>query len=90
MDSGYFTDENLEAAYDHELNVLIMPRLIARRINDKLRGKKFQDVDYLIEKEVKKVTKRYADITSKGYVCPYQIHSEECVKKEINSEFNKN
>ena len=62
MDSGYFTDENLEAAYDHELNVLIMPRLIARRINDKLQYKKFQDVDYLIEKEVKKVTKRYADI----------------------------
>lgn len=89
LDSGYFTDDNLEAAYNHDLNVLIMPRITARRINDKLRGKKFQDVDYLIEEEVKKVTKRNADITSKGYVCPYKIHSEECVKKEINSEFNR-
>ena len=89
LDSGYFTDENLEAAYDHDLNILIMPRLIARRINDKLREKKFKDVEYLIEEEVDKVTKRHADITSNGYVCPNNIHSEECVKKEINSEFNR-
>ena len=89
LDSGYFTDANLEAAYDENLNILIMPRLIATRINDKLRGKKFQDVDYLIEEEVKKVTKRHADITSKGYICPYGIHSEPCVEKEINSEFNR-
>ena len=37
LDSGYFTDDNLEAAYNHNINVLIMPRLVARRINDKLR-----------------------------------------------------
>lgn len=89
LDSGYFTDANLEAAYDHNLNVLIMPRLIARRINDKLRGKKFNDIEYLIEQEVDKVTKRHADITSKGYTCPYGIHSEDCVEKKINSEFNR-
>lgn len=90
LDSGYFTDENLEAAYDHELNVLIMPRLIARRINDKLRGKKFQDVEYIIEEEIDKVTKKYADITHNGYICPMEIHSAGCVKKEIDSEFNRN
>ena len=90
LDSGYFTDANLEAAYDHDLNVLIMPRLIARRINDKLRGKEFQNVEYLIKEEVDKVTKKHVDITHKGYVCPYGIHSQECVKKEINSEFNRN
>lgn len=89
LDSGYFTDDNLESAYYHDLNVLIMPRLIARRINDKLRDKKFQDVEYLIEEEVDKVTKRHADITCDGYVCPMRIHSEECVEKEINSEFNR-
>ena len=70
LDSSYFTDANLEAAYDENLNILVMPRLIATRINDKLRGNEFQDVDYLIEEEVKKVTKKHADITSKGYVCP--------------------
>ena len=89
LDSGYFTDDNLEAAYDHDLNVLIMPRIIARRINDKLRGKEFQNVEYLIAQEVEKITKRHADITSKGYVCPNGIHSQECVKKQINSEFNR-
>ena len=89
LDSGYFTDNNLEAAYDNDLNVLIMPRLIARRINDKMRGKQFQNVNYLIEEEVEKVTKRHADITSKGYVCPYGIHSEDCVEKDINSAFNR-
>ena len=66
-----------------------MPRVIARRVNDKLRGKKFQDIEYLLEEEVKKVTKRHADITSKGYVCPNCIHSNDCVEKEINSEFNR-
>ena len=90
LDSGYFTDDNLEAAYDHDLNVLIMPRLIARRINDKLRGKEFQNIEYLIEQEIEKITKRHADVTSKGYVCPNGIHSQECIKKEINSEFNRN
>lgn len=90
LDSGYFTDANLEATYEHDIDVLIMPRIIARRTNDKLRGKKFQDVKYLIEEEVVKVTKRQADITHDGYICPYGIHSEECVKKEINSEFNRN
>jgi len=67
-----------------------MPRLIARRINDKLRGKEFQNIEYLIEQEIEKITKRHADVTSKGYVCPNGIHSQECIKKEINSEFNRN
>lgn len=88
LDSGYFTDDNLEAAYNHDINVLIMPRLVARRINDKLREKKFQDVEYLIEQEVKKVTKRHTDITNKGYICPNGILSQDCIEKEINSEFN--
>ena len=94
LDSGYFTDDNLEddnleAAYNHDIKVLIMPRIIARRINNKLREKKFNDVEYLIEQEVKKVTKNHAEVTSKGYVCPYGIHCEDCVEKEINSEFNR-
>ena len=74
---------------DENLNILIIPRLIATRINDKLRGKEFQDVDYLIEEEVKKVTKKHGDITSKDYVCLYYFHSEPCVGKEINSAFNR-
>ncbi len=89
LDSDYFTDDNLEAAYDHNLNVLIMPRLIARRINDKLRGRKFQDVEHLIEEGVGKITKRHTDIANKGHVCPFGVHSECCVEKEINSEFNR-
>ena len=89
LDSGYFTRNNLEAAYDNNLNVLIMPRLIARRINDKLRGKQFQDVDYLMEEKIDKVTKKHADVTNKGYICPNGIHSEDCFEKEINSEFNR-
>ena len=89
LDSGYFTDANLEAAYDHNLNVLIMPRLIARRINDNLRGKKLNNMEYLIEENVKKITKKHTDITGKGYVCPYGVHSEDCIEKEINSAFNR-
>ena len=29
------------------------------------------------------------NITSKGYTCLYGVHSDECVEKKINSEFNK-
>ena len=90
LDSSYFTDANLESTYEHDLDILVIPQIITRRINNKLRGKKFQDVKYLIEQEVEKITKRYADITPNGYICPYCIHSEECVEKEINSEFNRN
>ena len=66
-----------------------MPRIIARRVNDKLRGKKFDDINYILEEDIKKVTKRHANITSKGYTCPYGVHCDECVEKKINSKFNK-
>ena len=89
LDSGYFSDSNLESADKHNVNVLIMPRAIARRVNDKLRDKKFGDIDYIIEEELTKVTKRHADITSKGYLCPFGIHSEPCYEKPINSEYNR-
>ena len=89
LDSGYFSDENLEAAYENNINLLIMPRIIARRVNDKLRGKKFDDINYILEEDIKKVTKRHANITSKGYTCPYGVHCDECVEKKINSKFNK-
>ena len=89
LDSGYFSDENLEAAYENNINVLIMPRIIARRVNDKLRGKKFDDINYILEEDIKKVTKRHTNITSKGYTCPYGVHCDECVEKKINSKFNK-
>lgn len=89
LDSGYFSDENLESADKHNTNVLIMPKIHARRINDKMRGKKFKDINYILDEEIKKITKNYADITTQGYVCPFNIHSNECEVKEINSKFNK-
>ena len=52
LDSGYFSDENLEAAYENNINLLIMPRIIARRVNDKLRGKKFDDINYNLQKRI--------------------------------------
>ena len=53
-----FSDENLEAAYENNINVLIMPRIIARRVNDKLRGKKFDDINYILEEDIKKVNQK--------------------------------
>lgn len=47
-----------------------MPRVIARRINDKLRGKKFQDIEYILEEEIKKISKRHADVTRNGLYMP--------------------
>ena len=37
LDSGYFTNENLESAHFYNMKVLIMPRVIARYNNDKIK-----------------------------------------------------
>lgn len=51
------------------------------------RNSKIQTI--LLKKKWKKITKRHADITGNGYVCPNGIHSEDCIEKEINSKFNR-
>ena len=43
---------------------------------------------FVFKTYIEKVTKRHADITSKGYVCPYGVHCDKCVEKKINSDFN--
>lgn len=89
LDSGYFSDENLRVAYESGINILIMPKVIARRINDELRGKKFCDIDYILENDYEKITKRELNITTQGYQCPMGLHSIPEEPKLTNSKFNK-
>ena len=37
LDSGYFSDHNLEIADKYAINALIMPKVIARQRNNKIR-----------------------------------------------------
>ena len=68
-------------SYVNNLNILIMPGLIVTRIDDKLIGKEFQDTDYIIGEEVKKVTKMHVGILLYSFRALFQ--------KEINSAFNR-
>lgn len=88
LDSGYFTDVNLESAHFHNMNVLIMPRNIARYNNDKLRGEIPETVNEFKQNN-KKITMRQMKRTYDGYVCLNNIQSNliDCI--EPNSKFNR-
>ncbi len=74
LDSGYFTNENLEAAHFHNMKVLIMLRSIARYSNDELRGRTPETVDEVLEK-IKKITLREMKRIHNGYLCLYNVES---------------
>lgn len=88
LDSGYFTNENLESAYFHNMKVLIMPRTIARSKNDKLRERLPDDPDEFI-KEIKKITLREMERLYNNYKCPFGITTELIDIVDVNSEFNR-
>ena len=70
LDSGYFSDHNLEIADKYGINALIMPKVIARQRNNKIReenqlekkNKNTKNDDQISKKEMKRV---YG-----AYICP--------------------
>ena len=88
LDSGYFTNENLESAHFHNMKVLIMPRSIARSINDILRERLPDSPEEFLE-TVEKITMREMTRIYNGFKCPYNMETELISKIEVNSEFNR-
>ena len=88
LDSGYFTNENLESAYFHNMKVLIMPRTTARYNNDKLRGRTPETVEEVLE-NFKKLTMREMKRIADGYSCLYNVKSRLVDEKIVNSAFNR-
>ena len=88
LDSGYFTDENLESAYFHNMKVLIMPRSIARYNNDKLRGRTPEKVEDVLE-NIKQITMREMKRTYDGYLCLYNVKSQLIDEMFTDSQYNK-
>ena len=89
LDSGYFTDNNLEVVQLFGLNVLIMPRGIARYNNDKLKNK-------IIEGDIEKIIEKYDAITMyrmksvfDGFECPYNQRTKKGEPIMTNSKFNR-
>ena len=88
LDSGYFTNENLEAAYYHNMKVLIMPKSIARYNNDQLRGRIPKTVEEILEK-FESLTLREMKRTKDGYFCLYNQKSSLENDIDVDSEFNR-
>jgi len=86
MDSGYFSDYNLEKAYEHEIKALIMPKNKAIEQNQEYRKRKGI---ITTEENEKSITKKDFKREKKSYKCPYgeKVVLEEV--KEINSINNK-
>ena len=75
LDSGYFSDHNLEIADKYAINALIMPKVIARQRNNKIReennlekkNKNTKNDDKLSRKQMKRI---YG-----AYICPFNQKS---------------
>ena len=89
LDSGYFSDFNLESAYEHDINALIMSKVLARQINKEYRinkGLKKPDPDV---DELESIGRKQLLRVNNGYLCPIGEKLELTDVKEINSEFNR-
>jgi len=87
FDSGYFSDDNLESLDKHEINGLIMPKLISRQNNNKLREKNHlptKEKNYNQKKHGKKDLIR----VNNGYICKNGEKLELFEIKTINSKKN--
>lgn len=88
LDSGYFTDVNMEKAEYYGLNILIMPRSIAKKYNDKLKDRIPEDSEEF-KKKFKKITLREMQRIFNGYICPYGINSKLIDIIPVNSKYNR-
>jgi len=87
FDSGYFSDNNLESMDKHEINGLIMPKIISRQNNNKLRAQNdlpTKEKNYNLKKYGKKDFTR----VNNGYLCKKGYKLELNKIKPINSKTN--
>ena len=72
-DAGYFTKENIEAAYFEDMEVVIMSRQMARQRNNRKREKWLKNLNK-VKKDLKKddVTKKLCIRIVDAFVCPFE------------------
>ena len=69
LDSGYFSDYNLEIADKYAINVLIMPKVIARQRNNKIREENNLEKKNKNTKNDDKISKKQMPRVDGGYIC---------------------
>ena len=87
FDSGYFSDDNLESLDKNEINGIIMPKIISRQNNNKIRAKNHlptKEKNYNLKKHGKKDFIR----VNCGYICKNGQKLELFEIKTINSKKN--
>ena len=75
LDSGYFSDYNLEIADKYAINVLIMPKVIARQRNNKIRSENDLKEKNKNTKNDDKISKKQMERVKDGYICPFNQKS---------------
>ena len=89
LDSGYFSDHNLEIADKYAINALIMPKVIARQRNNKIREENNLDKKNKNTKNDDKISKKQMKRVYNGYICPNNQKTEIISNKIINNDRNK-
>ena len=76
LDSGYFSDHNLEIADKYAINALIMPKVIARQRNNKIREENDLEKKNKNTKKEDKISKKQMDRIDGAYRCPFNQKSK--------------
>lgn len=70
-DSGYFTDENIEACFVENVELVVMSKQAARQENNKKREKWNEKIEDVKNHKTDKVTKFLCIRIENGYICPF-------------------
>lgn len=89
LDSGYFSDHNLEISDKYAINTLIMPKVIARQRNNKIRAENDLEKKNKNTKNDDKISKKQMERVYDAYICPFKQKSKRISKEIIENDRNK-
>ena len=89
LDSGYFSDHNLEIADKYAINALIMPKVIARQRNNKIRAENNLEKKNKNTKNDDKISKKQMERINDAYICPFKQKSKLISCEIIDNERNR-
>ena len=70
-DSGYFTDDNIEACFVENVELVVMSKQVARQENNKKRKDWYKKIQDVKNHKSDKVTKYLCIRIKNGYLCPF-------------------
>ena len=89
LDSGYFSDYNLEISDKYAINALIMSKVIARQRNNKIRAENDLEKKNKNTKNDDKISKKQMERVYNGYICPFNQKSKLISTEIIDNDRNK-